>query len=218
MYRFDLLTIFPDIFDSYLGASILKRAQSKKLIEVHVHDIRKFATDKHHTTDDRPYGGGPGMVMKVEPIFRCLKSIRRKRKSRIILLSAKGKTFDQAAAKNYAKKYDQLILIAGHYEGVDERIMKYVDEEVSIGNYILTGGELPSLNIVDAVSRLLPGVLGDDTSSHDESFSSPNYREYPHYTRPEVFRGARVPRELRSGNHRVIEEWRKRHQTSKRSS
>lgn len=208
MMRFDLLTIFPDIYDSYVNESILKRAQKNKKISIHVHDIRKCATDKHHTTDDRPYGGGPGMVMKVEPIYRCLKSIRKRKKSRTILLSAKGKTFDQKMAQSYAKKYDQLILIAGHYEGVDERVLQYVDEEVSIGNYVLTGGELPSLIITDAVARLIPGVLGDNESTTDESHSTAGYLEYPQYTRPETFKGRQVPKELLSGNHKEIKAWR----------
>lgn len=208
MYRFDLLTIFPDIYNSYLGESILKRARKNKLIDVQIHNIRDYATDKHHTTDDRPYGGGPGMVMKVEPIYRCLKSIRRKKKARTILLSAKGKTFDHKMAQSYAKKYNHLILIAGHYEGVDERIMHYVDEEISIGNYVLTGGELPSLVITDAVTRLIPGVLGDSTSTTEESHSTTGYLEYPQYTRPETFKGKRVPNELLSGNHKEIKAWR----------
>ncbi len=215
MYRFDLLTIFPDIYDSYIHESILKRAQKNKKISVHVHDIRKYATDKHHTTDDRPYGGGPGMVMKVEPIYHCLKSIRKRKHSRIILLSAKGKTFDQKTAQSYMKKYDQLILIAGHYEGVDERIMEYVDDEVSIGNYVLTGGELPSLVVTDAVARLIPGVLGDSESATEESHSSPGYLEYPQYTRPEIFKGKRVPKELLSGNHEEIKAWRQKHSGKK---
>lgn len=207
--QFHILTIFPHIFDSYINESILRRAQDKKLITIQVHDIRKFATDKHKTTDDRPYGGGPGMVMKVEPIYRCLKSIRKKRRSRIILLSAKGKTFDQQMARGYATKYDQLILIAGHYEGVDERIMQYVDEEISIGNYVLTGGEIPSLVITDAVARLIPGVLGDSESTSDESHSTTGYLEYPQYTRPELFKGKHVPKELLSGNHKEIKAWRR---------
>lgn len=218
MYRFDLLTIFPNIYDSYIHESILKRAQKNKLIDIHVHNIRDYATDKHRTTDDRPYGGGPGMVMKVEPIYRCLKSIRRKKKSRVILLSAKGKTFDQGMAKGFAKKYDQLILIAGHYEGVDERIMQYVDEEVSIGNYILTGGELPSLIITDAVARLIPGVLGDSESASEESHSTAGYLEYPQYTRPEVFKDKRVPKELLSGNHKEIKAWRTENSQSKKNN
>ncbi len=215
MMRFDLLTIFPDIYDSYVNESILKRAQKNKKISIHVHDIRKYATDKHHTTDDRPYGGGPGMVMKVEPIYRCLKSIRKRKKSRTILLSAKGKTFDQKMAQSYAKKYDQLILIAGHYEGVDERVLQYVDEEVSIGNYVLTGGELPSLIITDAVARLIPGVLGDNESASEESHSTAGYLEYPQYTRPEIFQSKRVPKELLSGNHKEIKAWRQKHSKNK---
>jgi len=148
------------------------------------------------------------MVLKVDPIYRCLKSIKRKKNSRVILLTPQGKTFTQPIAKRFTK-YDQLILICGHYEGFDERIRALADEQLSIGQYVLTGGEIPAMAVVDAVSRLLPGVLGDETSSHDETFSqSLKYIEYPHYTRPEVFRGKRVPKVLLSGNHKDIAEWR----------
>lgn len=208
--KFDILTIFPKIFDSYIHESILKRAQKKKIISIKVHDFRRFATDKHKKVDDRPYGGGPGMVLKVEPIYKCLKSIRRKRKSRTILLTPKGKTFNQKIAQSLTK-YDQLILIAGHYEGFDERIRSHVDEELSIGNYILTGGELPAMTIVDAVTRLLPGALGDDNSAKDETFARGDKDiEYPHYTRPENFKCQRVPKILLSGDHKKIAEWRQR--------
>jgi tRNA (guanine37-N1)-methyltransferase len=208
--RFDILTIFPGILDSYLQESILRRAKDKRLITVTTHDIRRFATDKHHTTDDRPYGGGPGMVMKIEPLYRCLRSIRRLKKSRVVLLSAKGKPFTQQTAQRYAK-LGQLVLVCGRYEGVDERIRQFIDEEVSIGPYVVTGGELPALSILDATARLLPGVLGHPESTREESFSENlQYREYPHYTRPEVFRGKRVPRVLLGGDHQKIKAWRHR--------
>lgn len=206
--QFDILTIFPTIFDSYFNESIIKRARNKKVISIKVHDFRKFASDKHSSVDDRPYGGGPGMVLKVEPIYKCLKSIQKKKNSRTILLTPKGKTFNQKRAQSLTK-YDQIILIAGHYEGFDERIRKYVDEEISIGDYVLTGGEVPAMTVVDAVARLLPGALGDDASPKDETFSkNANYIEYPHYTRPENFKNKKVPKVLLSGDHKKIADWR----------
>ncbi len=218
--RFDLLTIFPKIFDAYLNESILKRAQkpgragsgfagNKPLVSFHFHDLRDFTTDKHRTVDDRPYGGGVGMVMKVEPIYKALQALPKNKRRRILLMSAKGKTFTQAMA-NELTNYKQIIIICPRYEGVDERVMEYVDEEISIGNYVLTGGELPAMVIVDSVTRLLPGVLGKDESSVDESHSEPGILEYPQYTRPEVFRKKRVPKELLSGNHKLISAWRSR--------
>lgn len=185
----------------------MKRAQEKKLVRFSIHNIRDFAFDKHKIVDDTPYGGGPGMVMKVEPIVRALRSIRRKKSSRVILLSARGKVFAQQKARALAK-FEQLILICGHYEGVDERVLKYVDEEISMGHYVLTGGELPALVIVDALTRLIPGVLGKDASSHDESFSQEGALEYPQYTRPAVWEKLRVPKVLLSGDHQKIAAWR----------
>ncbi len=218
--RFDLLTIFPKIFDSYLNESILKRAQSggagpgfagkKPLVSFHFHDLRDFTNDKHRTVDDRPYGGGVGMVMKAAPVVAALSSLPTKKKRRVLLMSAKGKTFTQSDAKRLTK-YDQVIIICPRYEGVDERVLEYVDEEISIGNYVLTGGELPAMVVVDAVTRLLPSVLGKDESSVDESHSEPGILEYPQYTRPEVFRKKRVPKELLSGNHKDIAAWRTHH-------
>ncbi len=214
--QYDILTIFPHIFDSYLNESILKRAQKNKLIKINIHNFRNFAAGKHRTVDDKPYGGGPGMLLKVEPIYKCLKSIKRKKNSLVVLLTPKGKTFNQNMAKKFAK-LDQLILISGRYEGFDERIRKYVDEQVSIGDYILTGGELPVMSIIDATARLLPGVLGDDSSSKDESFSKNlNFIEYPHYTRPENFKGTKVPKVLLSGNHKKIDAWRLKNAKTKK--
>ncbi|MCH7492747.1 tRNA (guanosine(37)-N1)-methyltransferase TrmD [Patescibacteria group bacterium] len=210
--KFHILTIFPKIFDSYLNESIIKRAQKNKVISIKIHNIRDYAIDKHKTVDDRPYGGGPGMILKVEPIYKNLKKIKKNtstsnKKSTIILLSPRGKTFNQKMALKLSK-YQQLVLITGHYEGFDERIKKYVDEEISIGNYILTGGELPAMTIIDAVTRLLPGVLGDANSNKDETFTkNEKYIEYPHYTRPENFKGQRVPKVLLSGNHQKISDW-----------
>lgn len=207
--RFDFITIFPDIFSSYLNESILKRAQAKKKVAFHFHNLRDYTADKHRTVDDRPYGGGVGMVMKVEPIYKALKALPKNRKRRVLLMSAKGKTFTQADAKRLGK-YNQLVIISPRYEGVDERVLDYVDEEISIGNYVLTGGELPAMIVADAVTRLLPGVLGKDESSHDESHSEPGVLEYPQYTRPEVFQKQRVPKELLSGHHKDIAAWRKK--------
>lgn len=206
--RFDILTIFPDVFSPYLGESIMKRAVRKKKVSFYTHDLRAFTTDKHRTVDDRPYGGGVGMVMKVEPIYKALKAVPEKGRHRVLLMSAKGKTFTQAKAHELTS-YKQLIFICPRYEGVDERVLDYVDEEISIGNYVLTGGELPAMVVIDAVTRLLPGVLGKDKSSIDESHSEPGVLEYPQYTRPEVFKSKRVPKVLLSGNHKGIVMWKK---------
>ncbi len=204
--RFDLVTIFPKIFDSYFGESILKRAQENKKIKIKAHDLRVFSSDKHKNVDDKPYGGGVGMVMQVEPIAKCIKKVKKKN-SRVILLSAKGKVLKQKDFQRWTK-YDQLVLVSGRYEGVDERVKKFIDEEVSIGEYVLTGGELGSMIIVDGVSRLLPGVLGKDESSKDESYSDGKTLEYPQYTRPEEYEGLKVPEVLLSGDHKKIAEWR----------
>ncbi len=205
--RFDIVTIFPKLFSPYLGESILKRAQAKKKIRVVLHDLRDFTTDKHRSVDDKPYGGGVGMVMKVEPVYLALRAVPKLKKRRVILLSAKGKRFTQAEARRLAK-YQQLVLLCPRYEGIDERVLQYVDEELSIGDYVLTGGELPALIVIDAVTRLLPGVLGKDESSVDESHSQSGVLEYPHYTRPEVFLRQRVPKVLLSGDHKKIQTWR----------
>ena len=207
--RFDLLTIFPGMFGAYLNESILKRAQKNKKVSFHFHDLRDFTTDKHRTVDDRPYGGGVGMVMKVEPIYKALQALPKNKKRRVLLMSAKGKTFTQQMA-NELTSYKQLVIICPRYEGVDERVLDYVDEEISIGNYVLTGGELPAMVVIDAVTRLLPGVLGKDGSSVDESHSELGVLEYPQYTRPDVFRRQRVPKELLSGNHKLIAQWREK--------
>lgn len=211
-YRFDIITIFPDAFPSYLATSILGRAQKKKKILIKTHDLRQFTTDKHRTVDDKPYGGGVGMVMMVEPFAKALKKIVPKRSAttRTILLSAKGRRFTQKDARTFALKCKRLVFLCGRYEGVDERVSELVDEELSIGDFVLTGGELGAMVVVDAVSRLLPGVLGKDESSADESFSDDSTLEYPQYTRPEVYKGMRVPAELLSGDHKKIAEWRKR--------
>lgn len=228
--RFDIITIFPESLTCYFQSSILKRAQNKKLISVNIHNLRDFTKDKHRTTDDTAYGGISGMVMKVEPIYRAVLALKRRsraKKCRVVLLSAKGSAFTQAKAKSLAK-CNQVILIAGHYKGVDERVADYVaDEEISIGPYVLTGGELPAMVVVDAVSRMIKGVVGDERSKEGESFSTPDIKgEHPLYTRPEVFpaKGGpafggeskrskvwRVPKVLLSGDHKKIAAWRKKH-------
>ncbi len=260
--QFNIITIFPKIFDSYFNESILARARKEKLIEINTHDLRDYTSNKHKTVDDTPYGGGAGMVLKVEPIYQVLVKIvgknnlkcfrkgikselrvfslqslpvwqagsaerlrrdgknqelriKNNSKTKVILLSAKGKKFDQAMAKRFSK-LDKLVLICGRYEGVDERVAKnLVDEEISVGDYILTGGEIPAMIVVDSVSRLIKGVVGNEESIKDESFSKKGYLEYPHYTRPDNFSpnkktNWKVPDVLLSGNHKNIQEWREK--------
>jgi tRNA (guanine37-N1)-methyltransferase len=247
---FNIITIFPQIFDSYFNESILARAKKEKLIDIKIHNLRDFTADKHSTVDDTPYGGGAGMILKIEPIWKCVQFLKSqisnlksqtnsktqnsKPKTRIILFSAKGKKYTQRDAERL-KKYDNLIMICGRYEGVDERVAEHVaDEEFSIGEYVLTGGEIPAMAVVDSVSRLLPGVLGNKESLSEESYSSDSQftahnsqddnskeklkaksynlkakKEYPHYTKPEEFNGWKVPEVLKNGNHAEIEAWRK---------
>lgn len=221
--NFHIITIFPRIFDSYFNESILGRARKKEIIKINIHDLRDHTNDKHKTVDDTPYGGGAGMVMKVEPIYKALQAIKMKVKSersKIILLSAKGKRWNQQTAKKYSK-LDNVVLICGRYEGVDERVKKFIDEEVSIGDYVLTGGEIGAMTIVDSITRLLPNALGNAISAADESHSAPGVLEYPHYTRPEIFeisspdkktkkQKLRVPKVLLSGDHKKIADWRKK--------
>ncbi len=215
---FDIITIFPSIFDSYFRESIIKRAQQEGLVKINIHNLRLYTTDKHKTVDDKPFGGGAGMIFKIEPIYKAIERIKRIKKSKIILLSAKGKKFDQKFARSLSK-LNQLILICGHYEGIDERVAKYVaDIELSIGDYVLTGGELPAMVVVDAVTRLIPGVIKEE-SLKEESFGKGDLEkigEYPQYTRPEVFSPKKgicwkVPEVLLSGNHKKIQEWREKH-------
>ncbi|MDO8600224.1 MAG: tRNA (guanosine(37)-N1)-methyltransferase TrmD [bacterium] len=232
---FDILTIFPEAFESYLNASMIKRGQAKKLIDIHVHNLRKFTAGKHKKVDDRPYGGGPGMVLKIEPIVRAIDSILRNSKSKtlnskqilnskfkksktlIILFTAAGKQFNATMASDFAKKYDRIIMIAGHYEGVDERLARvllqatsYKLQTISIGPYVLTGGELPAMVLVDAVSRHIPGFLGKEASLEEKRYGV----GVPAYTRPEVFiycgKKYSVPKLLLSGNHAIIEKWRRK--------
>jgi tRNA (guanine37-N1)-methyltransferase len=210
MIRFDILTLFPEMFKSPFDSSLLKKAQEKGLIEIAVHDIRDYTEDRHRVTDDYPYGGGSGMVMKVEPIARALENVVQERHAaKVILLTPQGKVFNQIVAEELST-CSRIVLICGRYEGVDERVRDYlVDEEISIGDYVLTGGELPAMVIVDAISRLVSGVLGNCDSAATESFST-GLLEYPQYTRPADFRGWKVPEVLLSGNHRVIDIWRRK--------
>jgi tRNA (guanine37-N1)-methyltransferase len=208
--RIDIITIFPDMFDAVLEESIVKRAQEKKKVSIAVHDLRDYSSDKHRKVDDRPFGGGAGMVMCPDPIFKAVEGIKSKsrgRTSKVILLCPQGKKLTHTVAKRLVKE-KHLILICGHYEGVDERVRQgLVDEEISIGDYVLTGGELPAMVLIDSVVRLVPGVLGDKNSLKFESFEG-NLLEYPQYTRPAQFRLMRVPAVLVSGDHRKIEKWR----------
>ena len=230
---FHIITIFPNIFASYFNESVIKRALKNNLIDIKIHNLRDWTCDKHKTVDDAPFGGGAGMVMKIEPLYKALTSplIRGARGvvSKTILLSAKGKTWNQRLAKTHAK-LKNIIIICGRYEGVDERITNFIDEEISIGNYVLTGGEIGALTIIDSITRLLPGALGNSESAEHESHSTPGVLEHPQYTRPEIFTAAplvrggrlarrslgvggggksyRVPKVLLSGNHKKIAAWR----------
>jgi len=205
--RIDILTLFPSMF-SPLEESIIGKAKDKGILDIAITDIRSFAKDKHKTADDTPYGGGAGMVMKPELIFDALGSIKKSsKKTRTILLSPSGRTFDQEAAKELAK-CEHLIFICGHYEGVDERVKDAIDEEISVGDYVLTGGELAAMAVIDALSRFIPGVLGDKASSEEDSFCG-GLLEYPQYTKPGSYRGKTIPDVLMSGNHKKIAGWRR---------
>lgn len=207
--KIDILTIFPQMFQGPFEESMVKRAKDKSLVEIEVHDLRQWTKDKHRSIDDRPYGGGAGMVMRVDVIDRALCELDTQGETFKVLMSAKGQEYNQKKAREYSMK-ERLILIAGHYEGVDERVAEHlVDEEVRIGNYVLTGGELPAMVVVDSLVRLIPGVLGNEASPKEESHSRPGYLEYPQYTRPEEYKGWRVPEVLLSGHHGEIEKWRK---------
>ncbi|MBU0636857.1 MAG: tRNA (guanosine(37)-N1)-methyltransferase TrmD [Patescibacteria group bacterium] len=216
---FHIITIFPNIFDSYFNESILKRAQKNNLIKIKIYNLRDWTNDKHKTVDDTPYGGGAGMIMKIEPLYKAIKDIKSKiinnklakqKNTKIILLSAKGKLWNQKCAQAHIG-LDNIILICGRYEGIDERIKKFIDEEVSIGDYVLTGGEIGAMAIIDSISRLLPDVLGNSQSLINESHSTPGVLEYPQYTRPEIFtidkKSYRAPKVLLLGNHKKIAEW-----------
>ena len=204
--QIDIVTIFPRMLDSILGESILKRAQEAGLVQIRCVNLRDFATGAHLTTDDRPYGGGPGMVMKPEPVFKAVDALRRP-ESKVILMTPQGEPFKQAMAMALSKE-SHLIILCGHYEGVDERIREALaDLEISIGDYVLTNGVISAAIVVDAVVRLLPGALGGEGAADDESFTT-GLLEYPHYTRPPVYRGMAIPEILTSGNHAEIAKWR----------
>ena len=216
--QFDVFTILPEVFPAYLDTSILKKARERGLINIRIHNIRDYTHDKHHTTDDTPYGGGGGMVMKPEPIFAAVESVlglapplsspEPDSNIPIILLTPQGRVFNQSIAEELAR-HERLALLCGRYEGIDERIREHlVTDEISIGDYVLTGGELPALILIDAVARLLPGVLGDPTGAADDSHSM-GLLEYPHYTKPADFRGWKVPEILASGDHGKIDQWRR---------
>lgn len=220
--RFDILTIFPTFFteNPYFEYSILGEAIKKNKIELHVHDIREYSKDKHKKVDDTPYGGGAGMVMTCQPIFDAVEAVKKeqekalKKSGPVIFLTPQGKRWDQPQAEQFAQKHDGLILLCGRYEGIDQRIREtLIDFEVSIGDYVLTGGELPTMTLIDSITRLIPGVLGNEDSPEEDSFSAKldRKKEYPHYTKPEDFQGMKVPKILRSGNHAEIEKWRKNH-------
>ncbi|MSR42701.1 MAG: tRNA (guanosine(37)-N1)-methyltransferase TrmD [Pedosphaera sp.] len=205
--KIDVLTLFPEMFSGPLDESIIRRARESGRLELRIHNLRDWTHDRHRTVDDRPFGGGPGMVLKPEPIFEAVESLVNEQ-TRVVLLGPTGRRFDQAIARELTQ-YENLLFICASYEGVDERVREtLVDDELSIGDYVLTNGNLPAMVIIDAVARLLPGVLGDDASAHDESFSH-GLLEYPHYTRPAEFREIRVPEVLLSGNHAEIEKWRR---------
>jgi len=226
MIKFDIITIFPEMFKSYLGESLIARALEKKLIKINLHNLRKWTNDNHKTVDDRPYGGGLGMVLRVEPIYKAVKSLKSKVKSKkvkVILFTPRGKKFTQKMAYKLAKM-DQIIFICGRYEGVDERVaQKIADMEISIGDYDLMGGELPAMVVMETISRLVPGVLGKAQLLKERISKSGGFLEYAQYTRPEIFepektfrRGSgrqawRVPTVLISGNHKKIDEWKKNH-------
>jgi len=210
--QFEIFTLLPEVFPPYLESSILLRARQRGLVDVRVHNIRDYTHDKHHTTDDTPYGGGGGMVMKPEPVFEAVESVLgsadQDKPVPVILLTPQGRVFTQRIAEEYAR-HERIALLCGRYEGVDERIREHLaTDEISVGDYVLTGGELPALILIDAISRLIPGVLGDPTGAEDDSHSM-GLLEYPHYTRPPEFRGWQVPEVLLSGDHGKIEKWRR---------
>jgi len=206
--KIDILTLFPEMFTGPLTESIVKRAQDAGLLEINIHDIRDWTTDKHRSADDKPFGGGPGMVMKPEPIFKALDELKSNGEpDRIVLLCPQGRKLDQETTVELAG-LEHLMFICGHYEGIDERVRSVVTDEISIGDYILTGGELPAMVLIDAMARLIPGVIGDYNSVHEETFAN-GLLEYPQYTRPAEFRGLKVPEILLSGDHKKIEQWRK---------
>ena len=216
MLRFDIITIFPEFFGEIINHGIVRRAQAAGLVEIKAQDLRQWTTDKHHVVDDRPFGGGDGMVLKADPIFTAVEALTGKAKrddfsrdTRVVLLSPQGRVFSQSLANDLSSTASHILLLCGRYEGVDERVAQaLVTDEISIGDYVLSGGEPAAMVVIDAVIRLIPGALGSETSAVNESFSE-GLLDYPHYTRPPEFRGMKVPDVLLSGNHAEIERWRK---------
>lgn len=210
--RIDILTIFPEMFENVLSSSMLGRAASNGILEFHTHNIRDYSLNKHRNTDDYPFGGGAGMVMMAQPIFDCIDAVTAdcdtNTKIHRVLMSPRGKQLTPELAMQLSR-VEALMILAGHYEGIDERVMELIDEEISIGDYVLTGGELPAMVLIDCLARFIPGVLGSSESTEDESFSGSGLLEYPQYTRPSVFRGREVPAVLLNGNHAEINKWRR---------
>ncbi len=219
--NFHIITIFPHIFDSYFNESIVKRAQEADKINIKIYDLRDWTEDKHQKVDDSPFGGGEGMVMKVDPIYKAVRDVKKKtgKKRKIVLFSAQGERWNQARAEEYSDLQD-IILICGRYEDVDARVANFIDEEVSIGDYILTGGEIPAMVVIDSVSRLISGVLGNEDSGISDSHSRNGYLKYPQYTRPRVFKAGNkkyaVPPVLVSGDHKKVDEWRRKNSKEKK--
>ncbi len=213
--RFDVVTIFPELVETYFNESILKRARTKGVLDLRVHDLRDVTNDRHHTVDDRPFGGGPGMLLKVEPIVKTLEKVlgkaadkkKRPKTTKVYTMDPGGVQFSQTVARKMAK-LKHVVLICGRYEGIDARVDSWIDGKISIGPYVLTGGEIPAVIVTDVVARMVPGVLGHKDSSKDETDVDAGFVEYPQYTRPEVFRGKKVPKVLLSGDHKMIAEWR----------
>ena len=204
--QFDIITIFPEMFESPFGESILKRAQDQELLNISLHDLRKYTSDKHRKTDDHPFGGGVGLIMNVDPIVRAIETVKKSKPgARSILLSPGGKSFNQKMAWELSREED-LIFVCGRYEGVDERVLNFVDDAISIGDYVMAGGEIPAMVLIESISRLIPNVVGDDSSLVEESFEC-NRLEYPQYTKPREFRGLKVPDILLSGHHEKIQDW-----------
>ena len=211
--KIQIITLFPEMFEGVLNASMLRKAQQKKLVNYQLINLRDFGIGPRKQVDDTPYGGGDGMVLRIEPLYKAVQFAKSKvpsPKSKVVLMTPRGQVFSQTMARELSK-LDDLILICGRYEGYDERVVRFVDEQISIGEYVLTGGELPAMVVADAVTRLVPGVLGGATSAELESFSEGSVREHPHYTRPEEFRGMSVPQVLLSGDHAAVETWRIKH-------
>lgn len=207
--RIDVLTLFPEMFEGVFHTSMLGRAEEKGILEFHTHNIRDYSLNKHHNTDDYAFGGGAGMVMMAQPVFDCMEAVVGDMPARRILMTPRGKTLTPEMARELSCE-ERLVILAGHYEGLDERINELIDDEISIGDYVLTGGELPAMVLVDCVSRFIPGVLGCSESAEDESFSNDGLLEYPQYTRPADFRGRLVPEVLLNGNHAEINKWRRK--------